>query len=161
MKVLNVVGARPQFVKAARVSRELAATTGVTEYLVHTGQHHAVALSEAQFAALGLREADVNLRLHGGTPCAIVGRMVTVLDEVIAAQKLDVVPVYGNTNSTAAGAFPAVHLGVPAAHVEAGLRSHNRSMPKECNCVMTDHLSTLLFTPDAGSSRKPRTGGPR
>ncbi len=147
MKVLTVVGARPQFVKAAPVSRELSSRTGVSEYLVHTGQHHDVALSDAQFAALGLREADVNLGIHGGTPGAMVGRMVTALDELIAAQEPDVVLVYGDTNSTAAGALAAAHLGVPVAHVEAGLRSYDRSMPEERNRVMADHLSTLLFTP--------------
>lgn len=147
MKVLTVVGARPQFVKAAPVSRELASRAGISEYLVHTGQHHDAALSEAQFAALGLREADLNLGIHGGPAGAMVGRMVIGLDEVIGSERPDVVLVYGDTNSTAAGALAAAHRGVPVAHVEAGLRSYDRTMPEERNRVMTDHLSTLLFTP--------------
>ncbi len=147
MKVLTVVGARPQFVKAAPVSRELASRAGISECLVHTGQHHDAALSEAQFEALGLREADLNLGIHGGTAGAMVGRMVIALDEVIGSERPDVVLVYGDTNSTAAGALAAAHRGIPLAHVEAGLRSYDRTMPEERNRVMTDHLSTLLFTP--------------
>ena len=147
MKVLTVVGARPQLVKAAPVSQELSARAGVSEYLVHTGQHYDAALSDAQFVALGLRAADVNLGIHGGTPGSMIGRMVVALDRVIATQKPDVVVVYGDTTSTAAGALAAAHQGVPVAHIEAGLRSYNRSMPEERNRVMTDHLSTLLFAP--------------
>lgn len=147
MKVLTVVGARPQFVKAAPVSRELAARTGIVECLVHTGQHHDVALSAAQFTSLGLRNADQNLGINGGSAGTMVGRMVVALDEVLAEELPDVVLVYGDTNSTAAGALAAAHHDVPVAHVEAGLRSYDRTMPEERNRVMTDHLSTLLFTP--------------
>lgn len=147
MKLLTVVGARPQFVKAAPVSRELSFRAGVTEYLVHTGQHHDAALSGAQFEALGLREADMNLGIHGGSAGSMVGRMIGALDEVISDERPDVVLVYGDTNSTAAGALAAACRDVPIAHVEAGLRSFDRSMPEERNRVMTDHLSTMLFTP--------------
>lgn len=147
VKVLTVVGARPQFVKAAPVSRELAARTGIVECLVHTGQHHDVALSAAQFTSLGLRNADQNLGINGGSAGTMVGRMVVALDEVLAEELPDVVLVYGDTNSTAAGALAAAHHDVPVAHVEAGLRSYDRTMPEERNRVMTDHLSTLLFTP--------------
>ena len=147
MKVLTVVGARPQFVKAAPVSRELAARTGIVECLVHTGQHHDVALSAAQFTSLGLRDADRNLGINGGSAASMVGRMVVALDGVIAEERPDVVLVYGDTNSTAAGALAAAHHDIPIAHIEAGLRSYDRTMPEERNRVMADHLSTLLFTP--------------
>ena len=147
MKVLTVVGARPQFVKAAPVSRELARRAGIIEYLVHTGQHHDASLSEQQFDALGLRPADRNLGINGGSAGSMVGRMVVALDEVIAAEAPNLVLVYGDTNSTAAGALAASHRGIPVGHVEAGLRSFVRAMPEERNRVMTDHLSTILFAP--------------
>lgn len=147
VKLLTVVGARPQFVKAAPVSRELSHRHGVTEVLVHTGQHHDDALSGAQFAALGLREADVNLGVHGGSSSSMIGRMLGAIDELIAFEAPDVVVVYGDTNSTGAGALAAAHRDVPVAHVEAGLRAFRPSMPEERNRVMTDHLSTILFAP--------------
>lgn len=147
MKVLTVVGARPQFVKAAPVSRELALRSGVIEHLVHSGQHHDAALSEAQFAALGLRAPDRNLGIHGGSSASMVGRMVVALDEVIRDVFPDVVLVYGDTNSTASGALAAAHHDIPIAHVEAGLRSFNRTMPEERNRVIADHLAALLFAP--------------
>lgn len=155
MKVLTVVGARPQFAKAAVVSRELASRAGISECLVHTGQHHDAALSEAQFEALGLRESDLNLGIHGGTTGAMVGRMVVALDEVLGSEHPDVFLVYGDTNPTAAGALAAAHPGTPLAHVEAGLRSYDRSMPEKRNRVMTDHLSTLLFDADAYGRGEP------
>lgn len=147
VKLLTVVGARPQFVKAAPVSRELERRTGFHEILVHTGQHHDPALSDAQFAALGLRSPDINLGIGGGSPAAMIGRMLEVLDELIGAERPDAVLVYGDTNSTVAGALAATHRGVAVAHVEAGLRSRNRSMPEEANRILTDHLSSLLFAP--------------
>lgn len=147
LKVLTVVGARPQSVKAAPVSAEFSTRPGIVECIVHTGQHFDATLSASQFTALGLREADVNLGISGGSAGSMVGRMVGALDGVIDVEAPDVILVYGDTNSTAAGALAAAYRDVPIAHVEAGLRSFDRPMPEERNRVMTDHLSTMLFAP--------------
>lgn len=159
MKILTVVGARPQFVKAAPVSRELARRSSLREVLVHTGQHHDSELSEQQFIALGLPPADLNLDIHGGTSGSSVGRMVSALDEVIGSEQPDAVLVYGDTNSTVAGAFAGANRDVPVLHVEAGLRSFERSMPEERNRVVTDHLATLRFVPTAAAIENLRREG--
>jgi len=144
MKVLTVVGARPQFVKAAPVRRALEAA-GHTEFLVHTGQHYDDALSAAQFRDLELTSPHVNLGIGSGRHGAQTARMLARLEEIIIEQVPDWVLVYGDTNSTLAGALAAVKLRVPVAHVEAGQRSYNRCMPEEINRVTTDHVSDLLL----------------
>lgn len=146
-RLLTVVGARPQFVKAMPVSRAIAAAPGLTEVLVHTGQHHDAALSDGFFRELGLPEPVENLGIHGGSHGEMTGRMLAALDGVIARHAPDLVIVYGDTNSTLAGALAAAKAGVPVAHVEAGLRVFDRSMPEETNRVVVDHLSRLLFAP--------------
>lgn len=151
MKVVTVVGARPQFIKAAPVSRAFARNTHIEEVLVHTGQHHDLAMSDAQFKALGLRQADANLGIHGGSPADALGRMLQVLDPVLGHYVPDLVLVYGDTTSTLAGALAAAGHDIPVAHVEAGLRSFNREMPEELNRTLTDRLSTLLFAPTASA----------
>ncbi|MBO9707853.1 MAG: UDP-N-acetylglucosamine 2-epimerase (non-hydrolyzing) [Caulobacter sp.] len=145
-RVLTVVGARPQFVKAMPVSRALRGA-GLAEVLVHTGQHHDALLSDAFFQALNLPEPAENLGIHGGSHGEMTGRMLAALDRVIARHAPDLVLVYGDTNSTLAGALAAAKNGVPVAHVEAGLRVFDRSMPEETNRVVVDHLSRLLFAP--------------
>jgi UDP-GlcNAc3NAcA epimerase len=144
--VLTVVGARPQFIKAAPVSQALAAQ-GLTEYLVHTGQHYDRDMSDIFFEELGIRKPDVNLNIGSGSHGVQTGAMLAGLECVIDEQKPDWVLIYGDTNSTLAGALAAAKLHVPVAHVEAGLRSFNRKMPEEINRIVADTLATLLFVP--------------
>ncbi len=144
MKVLTVVGARPQFIKAAPVRRALEAS-GHTEFLVHTGQHYDDALSAAQFRDLELAPPQINLGIGSGNHGAQTAQMLSRLEDVIIEQRPDCVLVYGDTNSTLAGALAAAKLRVPLAHVEAGQRSYNRHMPEEINRVVTDHVSNLLL----------------
>ena len=146
-RLLTVVGARPQFVKAAAISRAVAARGDVEEILLHTGQHFDEAMSKVFFDELGIAAPRVNLDIHGGSHGVMTGRMLAGIEEVILAERPDMVLVPGDTNSTLAGALAAAKLHVPVAHLEAGLRSFNRTMPEEVNRVLTDHVSALLFCP--------------
>jgi UDP-N-acetylglucosamine 2-epimerase len=146
MKVLTVVGARPQFIKAAVVSRALA-EAGVHETLVHTGQHYDAKMSDVFFRELGMREPAFNLGIGSGAHGEQTGRMLSDLERVMREVAADRVLVYGDTNSTLAGALAAAKLAVPVDHVEAGLRSFDRDMPEELNRVLTDRLSDQLFCP--------------
>lgn len=147
MKILTVVGARPQFVKAAVVSRALAQTAGLREVLVHTGQHYDDAMSDRFFRDLGIPAPAHHLGVGSGSHGAQTGRMLEKLDAVMQAERPDWVLLYGDTNSTLAGALAAAKLHIPVAHVEAGLRSWNRAMPEEINRLLTDQVSSLLFAP--------------
>jgi UDP-GlcNAc3NAcA epimerase len=159
VKVLTVVGARPQFIKASVVSHALGARDGITEILVHTGQHYDPGMSEVFFRELGIPKPAYNLQVGSASHGAQTGRMLEELETVIRSESPDWVLVYGDTNSTLAGALAASKLHVPVAHVEAGLRSFNRRMPEEVNRVVTDHLSDLLLTPTEGADQNLATEG--
>jgi len=154
LRVLTVIGNRPQFVKAAAVSRRLRRVA--TEVLVHTGQHHDDQLSRVFFEELELPRPDHHLTLGGGTNPEQTARMLGALGPLIAAEAPDAVLVYGDTNTTLAGGLAAALIGVPVAHVEAGMRSFDRTMPEELNRVLTDHLSALLLCTGAGPARRLR-----
>lgn len=146
MKIMTVIGARPQFVKAAALSRALREAE-LSEVLVHTGQHFERSMSEAFFDELDLPEPGYNLGIHGLGHGAMTGRMMEAIEGVMADLRPDLMLVYGDTNSTLAGGLVAAKAGVPIAHVEAGLRSYNLAMPEEVNRTLTDRISTFLFAP--------------
>jgi UDP-GlcNAc3NAcA epimerase len=147
MKILTVVGARPQFVKAAVVSRALLGIAGVTETIVHTGQHFDDNMSTIFFDELSIPRPKHNLGVGGGSHASNTGRMMEGIEQLMLSDQPDFVLVYGDTDSTLAAALAAAKLCVKVAHVEAGLRSFNRNMPEEINRIMTDHVSTMLFPP--------------
>ena len=146
MNVLTVVGARPQFVKAAVVSQALR-SAGLKESLVHTGQHFDDQMSGSFFSDLGLPDPDYNLGIHSLGHGAMTARMLEAIEGILLDRRPDWVLVYGDTNSTLAAALAASKLSIPIAHVEAGLRSYNLDMPEEVNRVLTDRISRLLFAP--------------
>jgi UDP-GlcNAc3NAcA epimerase len=160
-KIVTVIGARPQFIKAAAVSRALAGRHGgqLREVLVHTGQHYDDNMSRVFFEELGIPEPAHNLGIAGGSHGEMTGRMLESVEKVLRAEQPDWLLVYGDTNSTLAGALAAVKLHVPVAHVEAGLRSFNMRMPEEVNRIVADRVSTLLFCPTTAAVANLRAEG--
>lgn len=145
--VLTVLGARPQFIKASVISAAIAQTPQLSEVVVHTGQHFDSNMSDIFFRDLGMEKPAHSLNIHGGSHGDMTGRMLVALERTIQQVRPDLVMVYGDTNSTLAGALAAVKQHIPVAHVEAGLRSFNLRMPEEVNRILTDRVSRWLFTP--------------
>jgi UDP-GlcNAc3NAcA epimerase len=147
MKIATIVGARPQFIKAATISRIIVEKDGLEEVMLHTGQHFDLNMSDIFFTELDIPTPDYNLGIGGGTHGENTGRMIEAIEKVLIIEKPNWVLVYGDTDSTLAGALVAAKLHIPLAHVEAGLRSFNRRMPEEINRLLTDHASDILFAP--------------
>jgi len=166
MKIITIVGARPQFIKSAAVSRAIAkfnvasqSAEHIKEIIIHTGQHFDKNMSDIFFEELEIPRPDYLLGIHGLSHGAMTGQMMEKIESVLLGEKPDVVLVYGDTNSTMAGALAAAKLHIPVAHVEAGLRSFNRYMPEEINRVVTDHVSTILFCPTETAVKNLRNEG--
>jgi len=145
-KIITVVGARPQFIKAATLSRQFK-LAGVEELIIHTGQHFDANMSDVFFEEMEIPKPAFQLDIHGLTHGAMTGRMLEGIEEILLKEKPDGLLVYGDTNSTLAGALAASKLHIPVIHVEAGLRSYNMEMPEEINRILTDRISTVLFCP--------------
>lgn len=159
MHVVTLVGARPQFVKASMVTRALA-EGGIKESIIHSGQHYDHKVSQIFFDELGIPKPDLNLNVGSGSHAAQTSQIMVRLEEFLSeAGPFDFLLLFGDTNTTLAGALVAVKMGIPIAHVEAGLRSFNRAMPEEINRIVTDRLSTLLFCPTSTSVQNLKNEG--
>ncbi len=146
-KIITIVGARPQFIKASMLSRTIAENNNIHEQIIHTGQHYDANMSELFFQQMDIPEPLHNLNIGGSTHGVMTGRQLEKIEAVLLDETPDGVLVYGDTNSTLAGALAAAKLNIPVIHIEAGLRSFNRRMPEEINRILVDHMSTLLFAP--------------
>ncbi len=158
-KIVTVVGARPQFIKAGVVSHALREAGGLVEVMVHTGQHFDANMSDVFFAELGMAAPAHELDVHGGRHGEMTARMLAAIETVLVDERPDAMLVYGDTNSTLAGALAAAKLHIPVAHVEAGLRSFNLAMPEEINRIVTDRISRWLYTPTQTAAEHLRREG--
>jgi len=149
MKIITIIGARPQIIKAAAISRAIHThfKDQITELIVHTGQHYDDNMSAIFFTEMGIPEADYNLSVGSGNHGAQTAKMMEGIETILLQERPDALLVYGDTNSTLAGALAAAKIHIPVVHIEAGLRSYNKSMPEEINRITCDHCSTLLFSP--------------
>ena len=149
MKIITIIGARPQIIKAAAISRAIHTRfkDQITELIVHTGQHYDDNMSAIFFSEMGIPEADYNLSVGSGNHGAQTAKMMEGIETILLKERPDALLVYGDTNSTLAGALAAAKIHIPVVHIEAGLRSYNKSMPEEINRITCDHCSTLLFSP--------------
>lgn len=154
-KIITIIGARPQIIKAAAFSRAIknSFSDKIQEVLVHTGQHYDANMSDIFFGELGIPKPDYLLQLGGGGHGEQTGKMLIEIEKILIDEKPDALLVYGDTNSTIAGGLAAVKMHIPVIHVEAGLRSFNKKMPEEINRIATDHFSTLLFSPTAAGAK--------
>lgn len=159
MKILTVLGARPQFIKAAAFSRAALQYPDVQEVIVHTGQHYDQNMSDVFFKEMDIPKPKYMLQTGGKSHGAMTGQQLEKIEEILLTEKPDLVLVYGDTNSTLAGALAAVKLHIPIAHVEAGLRSFNRQMPEEINRILTDQISDYLFVPSLGAKQNLKSEG--
>ena len=159
MRILHIVGARPNFMKAAPVVRALSKFPEIQQILIHTGQHYDVNMSDVFFRQLDLPEPNINLAVGAGSHAQQTSKVMARLEPIVLNESPELVLVYGDVNSTMAAALVCSKLGVQVGHVEAGLRSQDRSMPEEINRLVTDQLSDLLFTPSADADRNLRKEG--
>lgn len=159
IKIATIIGARPQFIKAAAVSRRIKADSRFSEMIIHTGQHFDYGMSEIFFKELDIPEPDYNLGINSLSHGAMTGEMLIRIEKILLKENPDYILVYGDTNSTLAGALAAKKLLIPVIHVEAGLRSFNITMPEETNRILTDRMSSLLFCPTDTSVENLRNEG--
>jgi len=148
LKIVTIIGARPQFIKAANLSRHILQSKKISEIIIHTGQHYDNNMSEIFFNELGIPLPDYKLKLGGLSHGAMTGRMIEEIEKILIKEKPEFVVVYGDTNSTLAGAIAASKLNIKIAHIEAGLRSFNNQMPEEINRIVVDRISSILFCPN-------------
>jgi len=159
IRILTILGARPQFIKAGAVSRAFKSEGGITEQIFHSGQHYDFNMSDIFFEQMNIPKPNFTCNLEGRTHAKMTAEIMVKIEDILLSEAFDAVMVYGDTNTTLAGSLVSSKLHIPLIHVESGLRSFNRKMPEEVNRVLTDHVSDLLFTPTAESVKNLKSEG--